>query len=52
METCNEHDDCIIVFKRTFGQKCPMCELEKEKEQTEKQLDIAQDYISDLESLG
>lgn len=43
METCNYHDDCIIVFKKTFGQKCPMCELEKE-------LEVAEDRIEELES--
>jgi len=43
MDTCEKHDDCIIVFKQAFGQKCPMCELEKE-------LEVAEEQIEELES--
>lgn len=46
MNTCEQHDDAVIVFKY----KCPACELEEEKLELERQLEVAEDTIEDLEA--
>ena len=42
MNTCTEHDNCVVVY---VGRKCPVCDLQEEVTLLEKE-------VKDLENKG
>ena len=47
MNTCEEHDNCVVVYT---GRECPLCDVEKETDELTLELSAAQDKIDDLET--
>ena len=30
LNSCEEHDDCVVVFQNRYGGSCPICKLQEE----------------------
>jgi hypothetical protein len=54
LSPCDSHGDCVVVYS---GRHCPVCELQKERDEFEEEVnslkgevDNLKDNVSDLES--
>jgi len=53
MNTCEQHDDCIVVYDTTYGKPCPICEAFTDKDNTiqekDEKIQELTDRIEELE---
>jgi hypothetical protein len=47
METCDKHDDCIVVYSGNL-RDCPMCRAEEERDEAQDMLKEAEAEVADL----
>lgn len=47
MQTCEKHDDCVVVYADRL-RECPHCKAEEERDEAKDMLKEAESEISDL----